>query len=127
MRRAVPSRGGWQSAELLPGLLGLLLHLRDVPRKTAIKESQFRLPTAFPTYNAYINLNQRSDARIGARITATPESSSRLAPDERVRIEPSGKGIFVKPRLVCHGAVVDLTNQLGGSLTPQEREAQGLE
>jgi len=37
------------------------------------------------------------------------------------------KAPFVAPRLTCYGAVVDLTQQFGGSLTPQEREAQGLD
>lgn len=34
---------------------------------------------------------------------------------------------FIKPKLTCYGAVVDLTRQFGGSLTPDEREAQGLD
>ncbi len=92
-----------------------------------IKEPQFQLLTAFPSYNVYINPKQRYDARKGARITATPELSGRPAAGERGCIEPGGKGIFVSPRLICHGTVVDLTNQFGGSLTPEEREAQGID
>jgi hypothetical protein len=39
-------------------------------------------------------------------------------------IEP--KAVFIKPRLVHHGRLVDLTTQFGGSLTPEERESQGF-
>ena len=57
-----------------------------------------------------------------------PESeSSRPASVECGCVEPRAKGAFVKPVLTCHGAVADLTNQLGGSLTPEEREEQGLD
>ena len=37
------------------------------------------------------------------------------------------KAPFVAPRLTCYGAVVDLTQSFGGSLTPDERQEQGLE
>ena len=58
----------------------------------------------------------------------TQDSESLIsAPDKRDRREPAGKATFVKPQLIWHGAVVDLTNQFGGSLTPEEREARGLE
>jgi hypothetical protein len=39
-------------------------------------------------------------------------------------LEP--KAAFIKPRLICHGRLVDLTTQFGGSLTPEERESQGF-
>jgi hypothetical protein len=32
----------------------------------------------------------------------------------------SPKPPFVKPELTCHGAVVDLTAQFGGSITPND-------
>jgi hypothetical protein len=37
------------------------------------------------------------------------------------------KAPFVMPRLTCYGAVVDLTQQFGGSMTPEEREERGLD
>jgi hypothetical protein len=40
---------------------------------------------------------------------------------------PKRKAPFVAPRLTCYGAVVDLTQQFGGSLTPEDREAQERE
>jgi hypothetical protein len=40
-------------------------------------------------------------------------------------VEP--KAAFIKPQLVCYGAVADLTARFGGSITPEDREAQGLE
>jgi hypothetical protein len=33
--------------------------------------------------------------------------------------EPRAKPAFIKPKLIYHGSVVDLTTQFGGSLTPQ--------
>jgi hypothetical protein len=34
---------------------------------------------------------------------------------------PAGpKPPFVKPELICHGAVVDLTSHFGGSFTPTD-------
>ncbi len=60
-------------------------------------------------------------------MTPIPKSEPRSpASHETDLIEPTGKCLFVKPALTCHGTVVDLTNQLGGSLTPEEREEQGL-
>jgi hypothetical protein len=39
-----------------------------------------------------------------------------------VENKPAKKAPFVRPRLVCYGRVVDLTQHFGGSLTPNERE-----
>jgi hypothetical protein len=36
-------------------------------------------------------------------------------------IEPS-KARFVPPELTCHGPLVDLTTQFGGSLTPDDED-----
>jgi hypothetical protein len=33
------------------------------------------------------------------------------------------KPAFVKPSLICHGSVVDLTGQFGGSITPDDAES----
>lgn len=56
------------------------------------------------------------------------------SPIDRSELAPAGmesagerKAPFVTPRLTRYGAVVDLTRQFGGSLTPNEREAQGLD
>jgi hypothetical protein len=49
-------------------------------------------------------------------------------PDVAQTMEESArerKAPFVAPRLTCYGAVVDLTQQFGGSMTPNERQAQG--
>ncbi len=32
----------------------------------------------------------------------------------------SSKARFVPPKLICHGTLVDLTTQFGGSLTPDD-------
>jgi hypothetical protein len=68
--------------------------------------------------------DRQDNAGKGARIPAAPAVNSGGLPGcGQTRI----KSIFVKPQLICHGRVVDLTNQFGGSLTPEEREAQGFE
>jgi hypothetical protein len=45
-------------------------------------------------------------------------------PEDLARVQYKTKAPFVKPRLVCHGAVADLTNAFGGSITPNDLEAQ---
>jgi len=44
--------------------------------------------------------------------------------EDLARVQYKTKAPFVKPRLVCHGAVADLTNAFGGSITPNDLEAQ---
>jgi hypothetical protein len=49
----------------------------------------------------------------------TQESeSSNSGLDVLKPVEPEAKAAFVKPQLIYHGTVVDLTTQFGGSLTP---------
>jgi hypothetical protein len=45
-------------------------------------------------------------------------------PEDRDRVQYKTRAPFVKPRLVCHGAVADLTGVFGGSITPNDLEAQ---
>jgi hypothetical protein len=56
-----------------------------------------------------------------------PDISSVASANESVTKARFVKAPFVKPHLTCYGKVVDLTQTFGGSLTPEERESQGLD
>jgi hypothetical protein len=74
-----------------------------------------------------MDTNPRSNDRKSARTIRAPESCGSPASTTRGCVEPGDKAAFIEPRLICHGTVADLTNQFGGSLTPEERESQGLD
>ena len=56
-----------------------------------------------------------------------PCSDISPAENEPVSKAPFVKAPYVKPQLICHGAIADLIQTFGGSLTPEEREAEGLD
>jgi hypothetical protein len=61
-----------------------------------------------------------------SEINSSPETipfNSHGTTETRHKLE--SKPAFIEPRLICHGRLVDLTTQFGGSLTPEERESQG--
>jgi hypothetical protein len=72
--------------------------------------------------------SKQRDIRGSARGPASREDvSCSSASGESSCGKPDRKGVFVKPKLICYEALVDLTTQFGGSLTPKDRESQDLD